>query len=178
MRGDGRGPGPCWHRHHPGKPQQKEFVFFPGNQRTSQQPPRHDPCVPGTEPGTASCGSSCTGESKPVQVAGLRAHPSLLGPQQNNVKGSISQKKKEKESVSLTFWGLVEAGGGGRSRTGRRNWKEKTRGPLFPHSPGTPTGRQLPQAVLCSTQQLGGKWEVGTKLQISFQIPSQPCEWA
>ena len=33
------------------------------------------------------------------------------------------------------------------------------------------------KVVLCSTQQLGGKWELGTQLQITLQTPSQSCEW-
>lgn len=55
--------------------------------------------------------------------------------------------------------------------------KKGREGQLFPHSSGTHQEDSSHKAVLCSTQQLGGKWEVGTKLQISFQTPSQACEW-
>lgn len=53
--------------------------------------------------------------------------------------------------------------------------KKGPEGPALPHK--THQEDSSHKAVLCSTQQLGGKWEVGTKLQISFQTPSQACEW-
>lgn len=53
--------------------------------------------------------------------------------------------------------------------------RKDLRARLFPHK--THQEDSSHKAVLCSTQQLGGKWEVGTKLQISFQTPSQACEW-
>lgn len=140
----------------------KETCLLPGNQRKSQQLPMTNAC-PSPWAGTTSCGEQLRGSEQ----AGLVHRKSPSGPTGVRVHTSDCLGN-----------GWRAWGGGWTWRTGRRNWEDRTRGPSSSHRPqGHPQEHSSGEAVLCSTEQLGGKWEIGTELQITFQTPSQACEW-
>lgn len=59
----------------------------------------------------------------------------------------------------------------GENRGRKGQWTQ-----LIPTARGPPQEDGSQEAVLCSTEQLGGKREVSTKMQITLTL-SQPCEW-
>lgn len=54
--------------------------------------------------------------------------------------------------------------------------KKVTEGPVLPTGLGTHIAHSLEESSLGPTNQAGGKWEVGTKLQMSFQTSSRSHE--
>lgn len=60
----------------------------------------------------------------------------------------------------------------------RGSGKKALDGPALATWPETPIGNNFEELnSLCSRNQIGGKQEVGTRLQMSFQTSSRPHEW-